>query len=103
MSIAIAVGMGMGMTVAGLRGFILDSLVDFLTVNTDFAGRLNPQTDLIPLNAKNRYVHIVSDDHSFTNSPGQDQHRCLLPPVLVIVFFLAGLPSRNLFMQLQSP
>jgi len=67
-----------------IAGLTLDAFVDFLAMYTDFARRFHAQTHLITFHPKHRDIDIIANNDGFTDSPGQNKHSCLPPPVLVI-------------------
>jgi hypothetical protein len=67
-----------------VRRLVLDSLVDFFAVHADFAWRFDADSNLITLNTQDRNINVIADDYSFSNSPGQNQHSCLLPLSLLL-------------------
>src|SRR5580692_7997015 len=58
------------------RGFVLaaNRVVDFLAVDTDLLGSIDPQANLVSADVHNCHLDVVSDHYRFVSLTGQHQH-----------------------------
>src|SRR5277367_5439832 len=58
------------------RGFVLaaNRVVDFLAVDADFLGSVDPKANLVSSDVHNCHLDVVSDHYRFVALTGQHQH-----------------------------
>jgi|TARA_B110000263_G_scaffold182557_1_gene160151 hypothetical protein len=54
--------------------FVLDSLIDLLTVNGNLLGRADADTNLVTLNAEDSHCDVIPDHKRLTDPTRQNKH-----------------------------